>query len=248
MNTGQSVDMFDVRGSFANSTAANENPKIGKVMRQLPADVKEATLNDQRSAAHRKWEDQKKASWLMTDQMSGSGLTDEEVEQRQAEEGFNELPPPTVARFWKIFLKHFFQAPPLCLCGQGVLYICLMQILPGVLNLIPGIGLAVWPACVEYFNSKMAGGDEDEKVKMCRVKRNGGNIVDIHPREVCRGDILIVDNGDCLAADARIIHGTDLAAIEMTLTGEPHDIKKLATTQFENKMKNEIQKYILKML
>jgi P-type E1-E2 ATPase len=98
-----------------------------------------------------------------------------------------------------------------------------------------GVGLALWPAFVEWRNSKMAGGDEDERVKMCKVKRNGGEVIEIHPREICRGDILVIENGDVIPADARILHGTDLTSIEMTLTGEPHDIKKKATEQFENK-------------
>lgn len=79
-------------------------------MRQLPAEVKEAALNDQRSAAHHKWEDQKKQSWLTSANQQDHGLTDEEVKAKQAEEGFNEMPQPTQARFWKIFIKHLLQA------------------------------------------------------------------------------------------------------------------------------------------
>jgi magnesium-transporting ATPase (P-type) len=137
-NPNPDVDPFNVHQSFQNCTSGNENPKIGKVMRQLPADVKEATLNDQRSAAHHKWEDQKKQSWLTSANQQEHGLTDEEVNAKQEEEGFNELPQPTVARFYQIFFKHLLQAPPLCLIGQGILYAALMQWVPGVLNFLPG--------------------------------------------------------------------------------------------------------------
>lgn len=61
----------------------------------------------------------------------------------------------------------------------------------------------------------------------CKVRRNG-NMVTIHSQEVVPGDILILEAGDSVAADARIVEEASLKCEEAALTGESVPAEKTA--------------------
>ncbi len=58
-----------------------------------------------------------------------------------------------------------------------------------------------------------------------RVLR-GGNILELEASEICCGDILILEAGDYVPADCRIIHASQLSADEAILTGESLPVNK----------------------
>ncbi|MFN2395864.1 MAG: ATPase, partial [Bacteroidales bacterium] len=68
----------------------------------------------------------------------------------------------------------------------------------------------------------------------CRVMRDEEE-KDIDAEEIVPGDILIVDSGDLIAADARIFHTTELAVDESPLTGESVPVNKTTETLEEEK-------------
>ena len=49
----------------------------------------------------------------------------------------------------------------------------------------------------------------------------------IHAREVVLGDRLLIREGDIVAADARLVEGTEVVLDESALTGESHPVTKL---------------------
>lgn len=59
----------------------------------------------------------------------------------------------------------------------------------------------------------------------CRVKRNN-QVYQIPAEEVVPGDLLLLDAGDIVAADGRILETHDLAIRESALTGESEDVSK----------------------
>jgi len=61
---------------------------------------------------------------------------------------------------------------------------------------------------------------------MCRVIRNG-QLIQIPAREVVPGDILELEAGDNISADARVIsHTPNFAVLEASLTGESTPVYK----------------------
>lgn len=58
-----------------------------------------------------------------------------------------------------------------------------------------------------------------------KVKRNG-NIIEIDASSLVLGDIIFVEEGDLISADARIISSNNLATVEAALTGESEMIEK----------------------
>ena len=69
---------------------------------------------------------------------------------------------------------------------------------------------------------------EDEK---CMVLRDGKDAI-INPRELVPGDILILQAGDMIPADAIMIDNNIIMSSEASLTGEPEDMKKSANGNF----------------
>jgi len=58
-----------------------------------------------------------------------------------------------------------------------------------------------------------------------RVVRGGQDVI-VEAREVVPGDVLVLDAGDAIAADARLLHGAALQIAEAALTGESVPVAK----------------------
>ena len=73
---------------------------------------------------------------------------------------------------------------------------------------------------------------EGSLTRTARVMR-GGSIMRVPAESVVPGDLLVVDVGDILVADARLVEATDLSADEAVLTGEslPSDKSAAPTTE-----------------
>ncbi|HRG99472.1 MAG TPA: cation-translocating P-type ATPase [Polyangiaceae bacterium] len=157
------------------------------------------------------------------------GLSAQEAAARLLTTGANELPtpPPPSA------LKQFF--------GQFANPIVGTLLVAGVVAVVNGAGnaqegfLARWGdaisivlivvlnAVLGYVQERRAGAALDALQKMlspsARVLRDEQPMV-IPAREVVPGDILEVEPGDAIAADARILQAIDLSVDEASLTGE----------------------------
>jgi Ca2+-transporting ATPase len=62
-----------------------------------------------------------------------------------------------------------------------------------------------------------------------RVRR-GGKVLTVLAAEVVRGDILELESGDLVAADARLIETASLQCVEAALTGESAPVLKAVST------------------
>ncbi|MGZ7224771.1 P-type ATPase, partial [Streptococcus pyogenes] len=65
-----------------------------------------------------------------------------------------------------------------------------------------------------------------------KVRRNG-DLKEITSSEIVPGDIIVLEEGDAIAADARIISATNFAVIEAALTGESEAVEKSPTDDFD---------------
>eukprot|EP00605_Chrysophyceae_sp_TOSAG23-4_P001569 GSChrysophyteH1.ASY1.ANO1.1720.1 assembled CDS len=72
------------------------------------------------------------------------------------------------------------------------------------------------------FAALEATADDDEK---CRVLRSGKEL-EINPRELVVGDIVVMQAGDKIPADCLMVDQNVITSSEASLTGEPEDIKK----------------------
>lgn len=78
---------------------------------------------------------------------------------------------------------------------------------------------------------------ELKKLALVKTKvLRSGEVVEVHSEEIVPGDILIVEAGDMITADARILECKQLQTIESALTGESLPIEKSLDTLAETCM------------
>lgn len=154
------------------------------------------------------------------------GLTSEEVEQRQAEHGKNELQEQEGKSALELFL-HQFKNPLIFILGIGAI----VSFFTG--HLVDAIAITV----IIFINAIIAFWQEFKAQKgmealremaapTAQVRRNG-EWIDVLARDIVPGDILKINTGDILAADVRIIEANRLAVDEAALTGESEPVDKI---------------------
>ena len=77
--------------------------------------------------------------------------------------------------------------------------------------------------------------NEDQRVK---VRRNG-RVTEVKRREVVVGDIILVEVGDEIPADAQLVEAVNLQVDESSLTGEPLTTKSIDATKEGNEAHDE---------
>jgi Ca2+-transporting ATPase len=155
-----------------------------------------------------------------------TGLSDAEAELRLKQEGYNALPDRKRGNFFTIALEVLSEPIFLLLVACGAIYWVLGDrqealILLGFIFFIMGITL--------YQDNKTEGALEalrDLSSPRASVIREGQK-KRIAGREVVRGDILILSEGDRVPADAVLLTATNLTADESLLTGESIPVRKV---------------------
>ena len=150
---------------------------------------------------------------------SANGLTDEEVSKRQQEHGLNELPRKKQESVFKIFLSQFQNPIELILVITVIVSLLLAEYVDAI-ALILIIAVDVIMGTYQEWKARK---DAEALISMIRVTskviRNGKEY-EINSNEVTVGDILVLESGDKIAADARIIECHNFQVDESTLTGE----------------------------
>ena len=153
------------------------------------------------------------------------GLTDEEVIERLAVDGHNELPQTRKRTVFHIVLEVMKEPMFLMLLACGFLYLILGE--PGEALLLLGFVLVVMGITFYQENKteKALEALRDLSSPRALVVRNGQQLR-IPGRDVVRDDILLVSEGDRVPADAVVLHATSLSADESLLTGESVPVRK----------------------
>ncbi len=161
------------------------------------------------------------------------GLSSQEVIESREEYGSNLLTPAKKDPVWKLFLRKFQDPLIIILMVAGVCSIGISfyeyYLHPGDASVFfepIGIFAAVFFATGLAFIFELKAEKEfailnkvndDEPVKVIR----DGMISEIPKRDVVVGDILVLDTGEEIPADAQLLESSSLSVDESTLTGEP---------------------------
>jgi Ca2+-transporting ATPase len=165
-----------------------------------------------------------------------AGLSDAEAEARLAQYGPNRLPdPPTKSNLLRL-LEQF--ANPLVVT---LLVAAAIAVVVGITSgesasflgrfgdAIAILLIVVLNAILGYYQERRAEAALDALQKLSAPNarlRRGGKVVVMPADAVVPGDILELEAGDSVAADARLVQTIDLATEEGTLTGESASIAK----------------------
>ncbi len=152
-------------------------------------------------------------------------LTSAEAEKRLKAEGYNELPKPDQRNFLRIFIDILRQPMFALLIGGGLVYMLLGDIVEAlVLLLFACLSIAI-TIIQESRSEHVLEALRNLASPRALVIRDGQRTI-IAGREVVREDIIIVNEGDRVAADATLISSQELLLDESLLTGESIPVQK----------------------
>jgi len=155
------------------------------------------------------------------------GLSAEEAARRLQVEGYNELTPPVRHRLLRVALEVLREPMLLLLLVAGAIYLVLGEPREALI-LLASVGVIITITIVQEQRTERAvEALRDLSSPRALVIRDGQE-VRIAGREVARGDLLVLLEGDRVAADAVVLESTNLSADESLLTGESVPVRKLA--------------------
>ena len=155
------------------------------------------------------------------------GLTEAEAAARLAAEGFNELPQPDRRTFFRIVWEVLREPMLALLVAAGGVYLALGDVKEALVLLAFACLSITITVVQEARTEKVLEALRDLTSPRALVIRDGERRR-IPGREVARGDLVVLAEGDRIAADVRLIEARDLEADESLLTGESAPVRKIA--------------------
>ncbi|MBR3455547.1 MAG: cation-translocating P-type ATPase [Bacteroidaceae bacterium] len=162
-----------------------------------------------------------------------TGLTDAQVLESRAKNGVNILTPPEKDPLWKRYLEKFGDPLIIILMIAGVLSVGIscyeyfglheswavfFEPVGIFVAILLATGLAfIFELKADKEFSILNQVNDDEPVEVIR----NGNAIKIPKKDVVVGDILIIETGQEIPADAELLDSVTLKIDESTLTGEP---------------------------
>ena len=153
------------------------------------------------------------------------GLSQTEVESRQTQYGLNELREAPLRSPLKILWEQLTNPLVLLLLGAAAV----SAVLGKTTELIAILAIVVLNAALgvaqEYRAEKAMAALKKMSAPLVRVRR-GGRVLDIDPKELVPGDVVLLEAGSIIPADARLIEAANLKVQEASLTGESEPVEK----------------------
>lgn len=155
------------------------------------------------------------------------GVSEADAQARLKAEGYNELPRPDQRTPLRIVLE-VLREPMLALllCG-GLIYLVLGDLKEAVILLVFATMSVVITVVQETRTERVLEALRDLTSPRALVIRDGER-KRVAGREVVRGDLVILAEGDRVPADAILLQAEDLQTDESLLTGESVPVRKLA--------------------
>ena len=158
-----------------------------------------------------------------------AGLTEVEARQRLQSEGYNELPRQDRRTPFRIIMEVLREPMLALLLGGGLIYLLLGDLKEALILLGFGIMSVAITVIQETRTERVLEALRDLTSPRALVIRDGERRR-IAGREVARGDLVVLAEGDRIPADAVLVQAHDIQADESLLTGESVPVRKIAAT------------------
>lgn len=170
------------------------------------------------------------------------GLSISQVMERQAMNGYNELISVKKKSIISVFLSQFRDLLVLILIAAAVL-----SVLTGngdsSIVIICVITINAILGTIQHFKAEQSLDSlKSLSAPVARVMREGG-VLEVPAREICVGDIVLLEAGNVAVADGRLIEAASLMANESSLTGESESVSKTTDaigTEQNNEQTSEV--------
>jgi len=158
-----------------------------------------------------------------------AGLSEAEARARLKREGYNELPRTARRTPFRIVLEVMREPMLALLAGGGAVYLVLGDLQEALILLAFAMVSIVITVVQETRTERVLEALRDLSSPRALVVRDGVR-KRIAGREVVRGDLIVLSEGDRIPADAVLLQATDLHTDESLLTGESAPVRKLPRT------------------
>ncbi|MBI4439602.1 calcium-translocating P-type ATPase, SERCA-type [Candidatus Woesearchaeota archaeon] len=165
------------------------------------------------------------ASVLKKLNSSQKGLSQQEAEARLKQYGFNEIKEAKKISPWEIFLRQFKSIVIWILVAATIISAFLAEYVDAIVILVIIVLIAVLGFIQEYRAEKSIEALKRLASLKATVLRDGKK-AEIDAKDVVPGDIIFLETGDKVPADARLIDELNLKTQEAALTGESTPVKK----------------------
>lgn len=154
------------------------------------------------------------------------GLTSSQAKEKLDKNGYNELPSSKPKNFLLIALGVIKEPMFILLVTCGTLYLILGDFREGLMLL----GFVFVIMGIEFYQEKKTEKALDALKELASPRAlviRDGTEIRIAGFEVVTDDIIVLQEGDRVPADATILHSVNLMADESLLTGEPVPVRKI---------------------
>ncbi len=166
---------------------------------------------------------------------SYQGLTQDQVKTRQNTDGYNELPSSKNKGAWQIALGVLKEPMFILLVTCGTLYLVLGDIQEGIMLM----SFVVFVMGIEYFQERKTEKALDALKDLASPRAlviREGKTIRIAGREVVVGDVVVLQEGDRVPADGKVLDCVNLLVDESLLTGESVSVRKREWEEGEGEM------------
>ena len=154
-----------------------------------------------------------------------NGLSSEEASRRLAESGKNTLPTGETTSLLRVFLNQFANILVIILLVAAGISVFLRDVEDAIVILVIVILNAALGTYQEYRAEQALAALSAMQVPQVRVKR-GGHVTQVSAEDIVPGDIVLLQEGDRVPADGRVITSANLQIEEAALTGESQAVFK----------------------
>lgn len=163
------------------------------------------------------------------------GLTNEEVKSRQEEHGPNELAEQETKEWYELLFDNLNNIIVYLLAAAAILSIVLGDYIEAIAIFLAILISVLTGFIVEWKAAQSVDALQEMVLTTVNVLRDG-EVTEVESNQLVPGDIMLLKDGDAIAADGRVIESNNFAAIESALTGESEPVDKDGEPVFEDEV------------
>ncbi|MBN1571317.1 MAG: cation-translocating P-type ATPase [Acidobacteria bacterium] len=164
---------------------------------------------------------------------AAAGLNGSEVKQRSAKYGFNELVGKEGRTRWQILAEQLSGVLTVLLLIAALISALLGDWMEAVVILVIVVLNAIFGYIQEFKAEQSMAALKRMAVPMVRARRDG-SVQEVSARELVPGDIIVLETGNIIPADGRVLESINLRVDESALTGESEPVEKDGELVFES--------------
>jgi P-type Ca2+ transporter type 2C len=161
------------------------------------------------------------------------GLSGSVIKQRFAQHGFNELVGKEGRTRWQILAEQLSGVLTVLLMIAALVSALLGDWLEAIVILVIVVLNAVFGYLQEFKAEQSMAALKRMAVPVVRARRDG-RIQEVSARELVPGDIILLETGNIIPADGRVLESINLRVDESALTGESESVEKDGDLLFES--------------